>query len=351
MRKRFRFIRMFFTDLLLVLLVAGGMLYLELLVYGVQQLRGQMNIVWNARPLDEVIKDASVPDSLKKKLELVKEIRAYAFDSIDLVRNENYTSFFDLAGQPPIYVVTACRPAAMEPYRWHFPVLGAVPYKGFFRKELAVREARRLRAQGYDVQLGSAGGWSTLGYFNDPVLSNMLNYDEGDLSELIIHELTHGTLFVKDSIDFNENLASFVGYKGALQFMRSKFGADSREMKTYLQNRSDESVVEKFMLRSAYRLDSLFKAAEKNKTPEQTVLREKYRLYVQILQEAKTLPLGRTGFSERLERRLRKAGNAVFMSYVRYGSKQDDFEKEFSEKYKGDLRKYVAELRKKWPSL
>lgn len=351
MYSRFRLLRALLTDILLFPLLVAGLLYIDLLAYGVQQLRGQLNIVRNARPLDEVIADPGTPDSVRTKLELVKDIRVFAFDSIGLVRNDNYTSFFDLNGQPPIYVVTACDPLALRPYRWTFPVLGSVPYKGFFRKELAQAEARRLRALGYDVQLGSAGGWSTLGYFNDPVLSNMLRSSDGGLSELLIHELTHGTLFVKDSVDFNENLASFVGYKGAVQFLRAKYGDDSPQLREYIGERNDEALVEKFMLRSARSLDSLFRKQAAERLTEPAAMQQKYRMYVRIVREAARLPLRFPGFAERLEKRLRKSGNAVFMNYVRYGSKQDDFEKEFNEKYHGDLRLYVSELRKKWPSL
>lgn len=343
--------RLVLTDAVLAVLVIAGLLFHELVVYGLQQLNGQMRIVWNARPVKEVLGDATVPDSVKNKLRLIGEIRAYAFDSIGLVRNENYTSYYDLKGQPPVYVVTACRPFALQPHLWSFPVLGSVPYKGFFVRERAARETTRLRAEGWDAQLGSAGGWSTLGWFNDPVLSNMLRNDEGDLAELIIHELTHGTLFVKDSVEFNENLASFVGYKGALQFLEKKYGKDSPQMKAYLQGRADETAVETFMLRHAHQLDSLYKNWEQKKLPEAQRIKLKYAAYASIVADARVAGVSDTSFATRLEKRLRKSGNAVFMGFVRYGARQHDFEKEFEEVYHGDLRAYIVALRKKWPSL
>lgn len=99
-----------------------------------------------------------------------------------------------------MYVVTACAPFAFQPRMWHFPVVGSFPYKGFFEKNKALAEAKKIKEEeGLEVSVRTAGGWSTLGWFKDPVLSNMLNRSEGDLANLIIHELTHGTLFVKDS--------------------------------------------------------------------------------------------------------------------------------------------------------
>jgi len=338
-------------DLLFFLALAGALWQLELLAYGMQQLSGQVRIIRGARPIDDVLKDAATPDSIKTNLELVKHIRAYAFDSVGLVRNENYTSFYDLKGQAPVYVVTACRPLKLEAHLWHFPVLGEVPYKGFFKRERARREVMRLRAAGWDAHLGTASGWSTLGWFKDPVLSNMLQYGEGDLAELLIHELTHGTLFVKDSVDFNENLASFVGYKGAIGFLAARYGENSPELQQYLRQRADDDVREEFMLRCSGRLDSLFAAQEKKQLANDVRLREKYAMYALFVREARALPLADTLFAERLERRLRRGGNAILMSFVRYGGKQDDFEKEFNEKFNGDLRKYVAWLREKWPSL
>ena len=109
----------------------------------------------------------------------------------------------------------------MRAYEWSFPFLGRVPYKGFFDRGAAIEEDSLLRLKGYDTGIGNIRGWSTLGWFKDPILSGMLENSEGALANLIIHELWHGTLYVKDSADFNENLASFAGEQGALLFLQS----------------------------------------------------------------------------------------------------------------------------------
>jgi predicted aminopeptidase len=343
---KLRFIRRVITDLIFIPLVSFCMLETSLVVYGLRMAKGQLNIVWNARPVSEVLQDPTVPDSVKTKLKLIREIKQFAFDSIGLTRNNNYTTFYDQRGQRLIYVVTASEPFAMKPHLWHFPVLGNVPYKGFFNAEKAKEEYYNLRGKGFDADIGGASGWSTLGFFKDPILSQMLNNDEGDLAELIIHELTHGTIFVKDDVEFNENLASFIGYKGAVWFLETEYGKDSKQLKAYLSGRHDDEVMQKFMLSCAHSLDSLYKANEKTDERQKLIL--KRRMMILFMLESKNLPLEMdAGFPARFGRRIMRSGNAFFMQYVRYGGKQHDFESDFA-KYNGDLRKYVSELKKRY---
>jgi predicted aminopeptidase len=130
----------------------------------------------------------------------------------------------------------------LKAYEWDFPLIGSFSYKGFFNYDQALEEEDKIRKNGYDTSIDEIAGWSTLGWFKDPVLSDMLDRSSGSLANLIIHELTHGTLYVKDNVDFNENLASFVGDKGALIFLRHKYGENSKEYHEYEQGRvrSDE---------------------------------------------------------------------------------------------------------------
>src|ERR1041385_6588199 len=186
---KFRYFRKILSDIIFIPLVIFCALNIPLVNYGLRMAQGQLSIVWNARPVKDVLADATIPDSVKTKLKLIEEIRQFAFEEIGLKQNENYTTFYDQHGQRIIYVVTACKPYALEPHLWHFPFLGDVPYKGFFNADKAKEEATKLRAENFDTDIGGASGWSTLGFFKDPVLSQMLNYKEGDLAELIIHEL------------------------------------------------------------------------------------------------------------------------------------------------------------------
>jgi predicted aminopeptidase len=344
---KFRWFRNLLSDIFFIPLVVFCLFETSLVIYGLRMAKGQLTIVMDARPVKEALTDSTVPDSLKEKLQLIEEIKQFAFDSIGLTRNENYTTFYDQHGRRLIYVVTACQPYALEPKLWHFPVLGDVPYKGFFNAEKANEEALSLRTQGLDTDIGGASGWSTLGFFKDPILSQMLSNKEGDLAELIIHELTHGTIFVKDDVEFNENLASFIGYKGALWFLERKFGKDSKQMKEYIEGREDDKVLEKFMLSCAHSLDSLYKKfpADASVQYKSTVKR---RMFLSFVFQSSKLPLQMDSlFPSRFGKRILKSGNAFFMQYVRYGAKQHDFENDYRP-YNENLRQYVSVLKLKY---
>lgn len=195
--------------------------------YLLRQAGGQIRMLLNAQRIDVLLADRDVPAKTKEKLKLVREIKSFGERELGLSPSGNYESFYDTQGQPITYLVSACRKERFEPYTWWFPIVGTVPYKGFFSKEDAIAEAKALEEQGLDVSLGTAAAYSTLGYFPDPVLSTMLDYPDEQLAALILHELTHGTIYLPGGTDFNEGLASFVGWQGALEFARARRGINS----------------------------------------------------------------------------------------------------------------------------
>ncbi len=209
---------------ILIILIALIAINYELVNYGISQAKGQLKIVRNARPNQEVLHDPNFPDSLKTNLRLVDEIKKFAFDSLGINFSNNYSNVYDQKGKDLMFVVTACEPFKLEPKEWSFPIIGTFSYKGFFDKEKAISLENELKEEGLDTNIRTAGGWSTLGWFEDPILSNMLDDDEAGFAELLIHELTHGTLFVKDSLRFNENLATFIGIKGTELYLTRKYG-------------------------------------------------------------------------------------------------------------------------------
>ncbi|MDV3310561.1 MAG: aminopeptidase, partial [Cyclobacteriaceae bacterium] len=166
--------------ILLIVLILAAVLtiwYIDLIVYGISQARGQLTIVWQARPVEEYLADPLYPDTLKQKLRLIDEVRAFAIDSLGLRDTRNYKTLYDQKGKEVMWVVTASERFRLQPHYWKFPILGAVPYKGFFNEESALRQAKKLAAEGWDVNVRNPGGWSTLGWFTDPILSKMLERD------------------------------------------------------------------------------------------------------------------------------------------------------------------------------
>lgn len=324
-------------------------LYWELVGYGFRQAKGQFTIIWSARPVEEVMNDPSFPDSLKSKLRLIEEVRIYAIDSLGLKDTENYKTLYDQKGEEIMWVVTACEPFRFKAKEWKFPILGAVPYKGFFSKEKAIALRNELEQEGWDTSIRNPGGWSTLGWFTDPILSNMLERSEGDLANLIIHEMVHATIFVKDSIEFNENLATFIGDRGAERFLLTKYGGDSKEYITYIHEDKDFTRYNDHMLRGSQVLDSLYQSMK-----EDDPLEQKKKLKQEAIQKI-VLTLDTLSLlvnqkpSERFAQRL--PNNTYFMNTKRYQSKQDVFWDELNTIFKGDLSAYIRHLSKTHPFL
>ena len=309
---------------------------------------GQLEIVWNARPVEEFLQDPSFPDSLKQKLRLIDEIRKYAIDSLGLKDTKNYKTLYDQKNQEVMWVVQACEPFALQPKVWDFPIVGTVPYKGFFNKEKALGLRKELETEGYDVSVRNPGGWSTLGWFTDPILSGMLDRSEGDLASLIIHEMVHATVFVKDDVDFNENLADFIGDTAAYYFLKYKFGADSKQYLDYLHSDQDYRKFTKHILRGTQSLDSLYNTLRPQEPIEQK--KEKKRAMIEkIVTSIDTLNLYTKRKGERMKKYL--PNNTFFMSYRLYKAKQDVFGVELAEKFNGDMRSYLKHLTNKYPFL
>src|SRR6478609_8369869 len=240
----------------------------ELIGYGARMGLGQLKIIWGAKPVETFLNDPNFPNSLKTKLHLIEQVRKYAIDSLGLKDTENYKTLYDQHGEEIMWVVTACEPFQFKPKEWTFPILGAVPYKGFFIKEKAIELRNELDKEGWDTSIRNPGGWSTLGWFTDPILSGMLERSEGDLANLIIHEMVHSTIFIKDSIDFNENLATFIGDRGTEKFLLSIYGEQSKEYTDYIQLDIDFTRYSNHMLRGTELLDSLYKTMSENDSVE-----------------------------------------------------------------------------------
>src|SRR6266850_1087512 len=332
-----------------ILLVLAGLViwHWSTVRYGIEQGVGQLNVIWNARPAEEILNDPSFPDSLKAKLKWIEAIRAFAVDSLGLKDTKNYKTVYDQKGKEVLWVVTACELFQLKPKLWDFPIVGAVPYKGYFDKAKAVAEGKRLEQEGWDVSVRNPGGWSTLGWFTDPILSGMLERNEGDLASLIIHEMVHATLWVKDSVDFNENLATFIGDTAAYEFLRVRFGGDSKQYVTYLFEDQDYRRYSKHMLRGAIGLDSLYHTFQ-SPVPLVEKRKKKEAFIRKIIASLDTLTLHNAKEpSQRFAHRL--PNNAYFMSFRHYQSKLNRFKVEMSNKFPGNLKGYLRYLAETYP--
>jgi predicted aminopeptidase len=334
---------------LLLAAIVGVIVFWDLVSYAARQGYGQLNIILRARPVTEYLTDPGFPDSLKARLYLIDSVRQYAIDSLGLEDTDNYKTLFDQQGKEIMWVVMACEPFRLQPKVWRFPIVGEVPYKGFFNRDLALNLQRELEEEGYDVIVRNPGGWSTLGWFTDPILSKMLSRSEGDLANLIIHEMSHATIFIKDSVDFNENLATFIGDRGAEQFLIDTYGENSSMYRQYKEEDEDYVKFVDHMLRGARSLDSLYSAMDETMPREQKV-RQKEELIRGIIANLDTLSLALTKTpSKRYDKHL--PNNAYFMNFRQYQSKQSVFWNELNNTFDGDLRAYIRHLSERFPFL
>ncbi len=322
----------------------------QLLVYGIRQGYGQWQVLRSTQPIETYLQKSEVPDSLKEKVRLIQEIKRFAEDSLGITPSENYTSIFDQQGKPILWIVTACPPFALEAYEWQFSFLGKFSYKGHFERHRAEQDSALLAAQGYEASIDEVSAWSTLGWFKDPVLSSMLYRSPGSLANLIIHELTHGTLYVKDDVDFNENLASFIGDQGALRFLVYKFGQDSPQYQQYLQRQEDVAIFDSFMLQAAQRLQALYEQPAFLALAISEKQAQKERLIQSIINEFVDLPFRQKKFYQTYFEGW-QPGNPFFVGFLRYRAQQYDFEQVLRATFGGDLQRYLHFLKEKYPSL
>ena len=183
-----------------------------------QGFAGQAQLLVRARPIDEVL--ASTDDAkLAERLKRAREIRTFASQELGLPDNASYTRYTDVGRPFVVWNVFATPAASLTPLQWCFPVAGCVNYRGYFNEIEAKAEAARLAAEGNDVYIGGVPAYSTLGWFDDPVLSSFIRYPDTALARLVFHELAHQVVYAKDDSQFNESFATAVEEAGVARWI------------------------------------------------------------------------------------------------------------------------------------
>ncbi len=242
---------------------------------------GQLRVASGQRPIEEVLADPSVSNAQRAALRLIGDVRRFGIGSLGLEAGESYTTFFDTHGRPVLYNVTAARVDRLEAVTWWFPVTGTVAYKGFFSREDAVRERDYLERVGYDALLSPVSAYSTLGWCRDPVLSTMLDDPPEALAELVLHEMTHATVYAAGQTDFNEQLASFVGGAAAEAFFVGREGPEGPTGRRLRARRRDASRLGEWLRETREALETYYgsegSAAEKRAGREAVFVRARVR--------------------------------------------------------------------------
>ncbi len=254
--------------------------------YTMKSAYNQMSILANRETYEKTLARKDLTEDQRRKILLSQEVRDFALNDLKLHSNGNYKSVTWLDRPYVVWTVSASDAWRIKPYEWSFPIVGKVPYLGFFNKKEAEETDAEMTAKGFDTYTRGVSAYSTLGWFADPLLSSMLNYDDEVLTETLIHELVHTTVWIKDSVDFNERLASYLGQKGAELFYLKKEGPDSPTYKNMQNVTADDKIFSAFITSEVKELDEWYqslstqeKTAE-NKDARIRKIQEKFKLTI-----------------------------------------------------------------------
>lgn len=229
------------------------------IAYYAQSVRGQLELMQKSRPMDKILEDPSIAADLRQKLNTALAIRAFSVERLGLPDNKSYLSYADLGRDYVVWNIFATAEFSLAPIQSCFVWLGCLDYRGFFKKAAAEAHADQLKAAGMETYLGGVSAYSTLGWFDDPLLNTMLKWSEARLAAVIFHELTHQKFFIKDDTEFNESLADAIAIIG----VRRWFAATGRprELAAYEARLERETVFFELVLKYRARLEALYQKA------------------------------------------------------------------------------------------
>lgn len=314
-----------------------------LLSYLVKSGQEQYKLLSQRQPIEKVLADTSIDENTKHKLALALEVREFAEKELGFKASKNYTTYVDIKRPYVTWVAIASEKNKVEAYQYKFPFIGKLPYKGYFNLDGAKKEVEKFDAAKFDTHVRGVSAYSTLGWFNDPILSSMLKDDDHDLVNLIIHESAHATLFIKSQADFNERLATFLGNLGTELFYQKKEGPESKTLQKIKDENSDEKLFSSFITKEITDLNfwykNEFEEVKKNKSPElaeqlrlERIEQIKSNFKIQVAPKLKT-----KSYSRFINAKL---NNAVLASLHTYVYDLSDFEN-LLQNLKGDVKELL----------
>lgn len=329
-------------------LVAVGMLALVGTRTGRYLLRAgweEARILAGRQPIAALVADPALDPATRDKLRLVLEARAFAVDSVGLEARESFTQFTRLERDTLVVLVSAVARDRLRVHRWWFPVVGWVPYKGFFELAHAREEAERLEGRGLDTSLRPASAFSTLGWFDDPLLSTTLRADSLRLVDTVIHELLHNSYYATGETIFNESFANFVGARGAEWFFRAR--GDTARAAEVARRWGDERLLGAFWSWSHAQLDSAFAAHDGDDDDEaarRARLRARDTVYARMRRRLVEQVAPQLGVGDTAALTTARFNNATILARRIYRTDLPLFDAVYAREG-GDLRRTIARVR------
>jgi predicted aminopeptidase len=302
-----------FRSVLIAGTAAGLLASCSTLNYYTQAAQGQIELLSDARPIDDWIADPGTSTKLRHRLETARQIRRFAVSEMALPDNNSYKNYAALKRQYVLWNVVATPELSLKPLQWCFPVAGCVNYRGYYSKEAAESYAKELRADGDDVEVGGVAAYSTLGWFSDPLISTFINYPDGELARMIFHELAHQIVYVQGDSQFNESFASTVEEVGVERWME-RFG--NQQMRdAYARYRSRKKDFLALLMKYRKALEQNYALVDRSDAEKRAV---KARLFQELKDEYQVLKGnwgGYAGYDRFFEQPLSNAHLASIATY------------------------------------
>lgn len=323
-----------FLRLGLLLTITTSFISCAKISYLAEQGIGQVDILWSARDNKDVLLDPKVKPEYKEKIKKIETYKKYFYNYWHKEPTEIYSQTTLLKTRAVTYLVIASRPNEVKPRKECFAFYGCFPYLGFFKESSAREFARELEESGYETYVRDVLAYSTLGNFDDPILSSFFEYGRYSLTETIFHELFHTIFFVKNEVDLNENLANYFGKQMLIEYYKNDPKLDE-----YLKNLKLNSKLKASITEHAKKLKEILRnnedwQAKKDLYLNETMPRELEELCLE-LNAKKCWPK---------KMKWNSASLAAFMTY----EKSQSYIEDYAQKFQGDLRKLLADIEAKY---
>ncbi len=278
----------------------------------------QSSITFHSVPVQEVLENENVGDKAKEKIHFIQEVKRYGEKKLGLTMTKSYSKYVEIEG-PVLHVITASEKDRLQLYHWDFPIAGKVTYKSFFTEEGVLKEKRFLEEKDYDTFVQQAGAYSTLGWLKDPIFSSMLQWDEAALANLILHEMSHATIYLGGQTDFNEQMATFIGNHGAIDFLIDKYGRGSQQVAEAIHNQEDDLLFSRWVDQACQRLSDFYS----KEISRDEKIKGRKEIFSSLKEEFKKVSF-KTDCYKNFEKK--DLNNSVLLAYRRYIHRLENFE-------------------------
>ncbi len=312
--------------------------------YALSQARGQMAVLWSRQGMEEV---SGQPEGQRYRnvFHQINAIRQYG-QSMGLEVEDAYTQVCLPGTCQRLVVLTAAPAFSTEAHTWWYPILGRLPYKGFFSPTLLKEEMSALRPRNLDMDTGEVQAWSGLGWYNDPVMPGMLKGNEASRAETLLHELVHKTFFVPGQGSFNENLAEFLGEQLALDYLEGLYGAESGAVQEARHHLRERKLRVAMWEKVGHALDSFY--LQTLHLPTRIREQGKRKLMLQLSARMMAQPGLSVAQKKNMVLHLLRGGNAAVGSHRTYFQLFDSLGHALAARHKGNLREMIRDCKSRY---